>query len=267
MHYAKINVKLKKHTTMKKLTLLIGLAFIVQVMVYSQSCLPDGITFTSQEQIDNFQNNYPNCTEIEGDVTISGYDISNLNGLYVVTTVGGGLNINGTTSGASLVLNVKKEGEPPKTLVASLGENEIELSKTGYLEHRFRFKVTEQKYKYDFTLSHGNNHDDQLDFNKYKKKKNIWLASTIVSAGVGTFYYFSANKHYEDYITATSEATDLHNQIQTENRISSIAFGVSGLCAIMTVINVSKQKKAKTKINYSFVSLEGGGLLSIKLNL
>ena len=33
-------------------------------------CLPEGITFTTQEQIDNFQTNYPGCTEIEGDVYI-----------------------------------------------------------------------------------------------------------------------------------------------------------------------------------------------------
>ncbi len=33
-------------------------------------CLPEGITFTTQAQIDNFQLNYPGCTEIEGDMKI-----------------------------------------------------------------------------------------------------------------------------------------------------------------------------------------------------
>ena len=61
---------------MKKLTLLIVLAFIIKSIVYSQSCLPEGIEFTTQEQIDNFQTNNPGCTEIEGDVRIWGNDIS-----------------------------------------------------------------------------------------------------------------------------------------------------------------------------------------------
>ena len=55
---------------MKKITLLIALFIGLQVVAFSQSCLPDGITFSSQAAIDNFQVNHPNCTEIEGDVFI-----------------------------------------------------------------------------------------------------------------------------------------------------------------------------------------------------
>jgi len=58
-------------------------------------CLPDGITFTTQEEIDNFPSNYPGCTEIEGDVIINGEDITNLDGLSVLTNIGGNLLIGG----------------------------------------------------------------------------------------------------------------------------------------------------------------------------
>ena len=54
-----------------------------------QPCLPNGIYFGSQATIDNFQTNYPNCTQIQGGVTINGGGITNLNGLSVVTYVGG----------------------------------------------------------------------------------------------------------------------------------------------------------------------------------
>ena len=74
---------------MKKSILFILLTFIIQTEVFSQSCLPDGITFSTQSEIDSFQTNYPNCTEIEGDVEISGNDITNLNGLNVLTAFGG----------------------------------------------------------------------------------------------------------------------------------------------------------------------------------
>ncbi|RLD51636.1 MAG: hypothetical protein DRJ05_18205, partial [Bacteroidetes bacterium] len=64
----------------------------------SSSCLPDGITFTDQQQIDDFQTDYPGCTEIEGDVEINGSDITNLNGLNVVTAISGELLIENNSS-------------------------------------------------------------------------------------------------------------------------------------------------------------------------
>ncbi len=157
--------------------------------------------------------------------------------------------------------------ETPKTIEATFGENNIELSKSGHIKHKSRFKVTEQKDKYDFTLSHGNNEGDQLDFKKYKKRKNLWLGGTIVSAGIGAYYLYSADSHYKEYQTATDNATDLHNQTKTEDTIWPIAFGVSGFCAVMTIINGSKQRKAKKQIGITVVPVEGGGMLSIKLNL
>ena len=57
----------------------------------SQSCLPEGITFSTQSQIDSFQIYYPGCIEIEGDVRIKGDDIQNLIGLNALTSIGGGL--------------------------------------------------------------------------------------------------------------------------------------------------------------------------------
>jgi len=59
--------------------------------VYAQSCLPEGIVFSLQAQIDSFPVNYPGCTEIEGSVEISGADITNLSGLASINTIGGNL--------------------------------------------------------------------------------------------------------------------------------------------------------------------------------
>jgi len=61
--------------------------------VRAQTCLPDGINFTTQAQINSFQINYPNCTSIEGDVIINGADITNLSGLSMLTSIGGSLSI------------------------------------------------------------------------------------------------------------------------------------------------------------------------------
>jgi hypothetical protein len=82
---------------MKKLTLLIAFSVIISVSTFSQSCLQNGITFTTQAQIDNFQTNYPGCTEIEGYIKIGSFsgttNIVNLNGLIDINRIEGELNI------------------------------------------------------------------------------------------------------------------------------------------------------------------------------
>jgi len=78
---------------MKNLFLLFAGLFLASTGS-SQGCLPQGITFSTQAQIDSFHINYPNCTHIEGNVKIYGTDsINNLNGLSVLTSIGGYLQI------------------------------------------------------------------------------------------------------------------------------------------------------------------------------
>jgi hypothetical protein len=70
---------------------LVALVWITDA--WAQGCLPDGIEIYSQQDIDNFQINYPGCTEIEGYVLIVGNNITNLAGLNVVTAIDGYLQI------------------------------------------------------------------------------------------------------------------------------------------------------------------------------
>ena len=80
------------------------------VTALSQSCLPEGITFTTQAQIDSFWVNYPDCDEIEGSLGIGdneGTNITNLYGLGGLHSIGGDLSIwnnNNLTSLAGLNL-------------------------------------------------------------------------------------------------------------------------------------------------------------------
>ena len=65
-------------------------------MGISQSCLPNGITLSTQNEIDNFPQNYPGCTEILGLLIISDINSSdaNVDSLKQLTKVGGGIIIN-----------------------------------------------------------------------------------------------------------------------------------------------------------------------------
>jgi hypothetical protein len=91
---------------MKRLIILLFALAIFPGAAISQSCLPDGITFTSQEQIDSFQMHYPGCTEIEGDVRIVGGGITNLNGLGMLTAIWNNLSIGMQYSGGTSLANL-----------------------------------------------------------------------------------------------------------------------------------------------------------------
>lgn len=77
---------------MKKILILFMWLLVYQEGL-PQPCLPEGITFTTQTQIDNFKNNHPDCTEIEGNVLISGNNITNFYALNEIVSIGGDLTI------------------------------------------------------------------------------------------------------------------------------------------------------------------------------
>ena len=68
--------------------ILVLLPLILPFIVLSQPC-PDSLYITSQAQIDSFQINYPGCTDIDGNVIIAGSNVTNLNGLGDLNSIGG----------------------------------------------------------------------------------------------------------------------------------------------------------------------------------
>ncbi len=76
-----------------KLTLTL---FLYCLSLSAQACLPNGITFSTQGQIDSFAINYPGCADILGNVEIEGVtpnEITNLNGLIQIASIRGHLRI------------------------------------------------------------------------------------------------------------------------------------------------------------------------------
>ena len=114
---------------MKKTFLFIPIFLLLSFFsVYSQTCIPSVIVFTTQAEVDNFPIDHPGCTEILGNVGITGSDITNLDaltqvteigghlvveassltdisGLFNLTQLGGDLTINTTLSGTSIAFN------------------------------------------------------------------------------------------------------------------------------------------------------------------
>lgn len=81
--------------------------------VKSQSCLPGGITFLTQEDVDNFITNHPDCEEIEGSVYLLNTPVENLNSLINIKHIHGDMLITGNQNLASLdgLANLESVGQ------------------------------------------------------------------------------------------------------------------------------------------------------------
>ena len=66
-----------------------------------ETCLPGGIIISTQQQVDDFQTNYPGCIEILGNLEITG-TVDDLSGLSVLTSVLGSVTIKNTTQLTSI---------------------------------------------------------------------------------------------------------------------------------------------------------------------
>lgn len=79
-----------KQALMKRIIVLLP-ALVFGLLLHGQSCLPEGITFTRQSQVDSFSIRYPACTSLEGFLVIGqcpSTDIKSLEGLSQLTSIG-----------------------------------------------------------------------------------------------------------------------------------------------------------------------------------
>src|SRR5690554_7141688 len=67
----------------------ISIFFLFFTLGLKAQCPAGNIIFTTQAQIDAFATNYPNCTEVSGNLTIQGANITDLTPLSNLTSVGG----------------------------------------------------------------------------------------------------------------------------------------------------------------------------------
>lgn len=72
---------------------LFTIAMSLFVFKANAQCPPGNVTFSTQAQVDQFAVDYPFCTQINGYMTVSGSNISNLNGLSNLASTVGSLDI------------------------------------------------------------------------------------------------------------------------------------------------------------------------------
>lgn len=86
---------------MKQFILLFCLS-VAGVFSLKAQCPPGNLSLSSQGDIDAFVGNYPGCSMINGNLTISGVDINDLQELSVLTSISGSLTLSNNTILSSL---------------------------------------------------------------------------------------------------------------------------------------------------------------------
>ena len=81
------------------------------------------------------------------------------------------------------------------------------------------------------------------------KKLNYWFIGTSVLMGIGGYLKYSADKHYDEYNSATSKADDLHKKIEQDDQIRRIFVVIGGICFIPPTIYSSKIVLLKKLLN------------------
>ncbi len=85
------------HRPMKVSIALVLLYWIGMFGAHAQGCPQKDLVFTTQNEIDSFAIQYPDCHDVEGSVRIEGLDIVHLDGLSQLTSIGGSLRITETS--------------------------------------------------------------------------------------------------------------------------------------------------------------------------
>ena len=99
------------------------------------------------------------------------------------------------------------------------------------------------------------------EYYKYKKSKNIWLVSALVTGAVGTFAYLQTGTAYDQYkTTTTNDATNLYDKAKLYNMIAPIALGIAGFSTLEFILKSGKQRKAKNQsLSLYPVNVKDGG--------
>jgi hypothetical protein len=185
---------------------------------------------------------------------------------------------------ATIKLNGVEKGKTPNTLKGlMIGQYNLTLEKNGFDALSKTITITEnkttqlnetlisQKQKQPVVTQNQKPEEQKQETktvysaqtNKYKKTKNTFFILSAASAGVGGYFAYSANNLYNnDYQNATTDATDLHTQIENQMLISYASFGVSAACLVTAIIFNSKEKKARN-LKADIIPLKNGAGINL----
>ncbi len=159
------------------------------------------------------------------------------------------ITINTNPKDANIILNGESKGYTPLILDVKYGENSLLLKKEDYVDLQQILNNERNKLDYNFTLIPI---ETQRKLNLYQNKKILWLSTSLVMFGAGTYFYKAAETNYETYKTATTNAADLHKKIALYSNLATPLLAAGALCLVPFTISTVKHFKLKREIKMNF---------------
>ena len=135
------------------------------------------------------------------------------------------------------------------------------IAEKGFIEGTIQFKLYAEPVKLISQIPEQQAMKNTYvpEYYKYKKSKVLWLSGVLVAGALGTFSYLQAETYYDQYQAATTDAADLHQKVELYDKITPVAFGVAGLCALEFILKAGKQSRAKKQpLTLAPVSIKNG---------
>ena len=206
---------------------------------------------------------------------------------------GQALTINSNPSGATITIGGKEYGSTPQSLTLQKGDYSILLSMKGYLPGKKTVSLDKKNIEINETLEKvpeqvSVTKDSTQNVNKpiqiinqnvttpvvtksetrkyipkfysLRRGKTFWLITTLMSGAATAYSYFQSEEYYKQYQTATTDAEDLHKQVEMYDQIFQISAGVAAFSTLNFIIKAVRQGNAKKKpVSFYPVPLRNGG--------
>lgn len=102
---------------------IIGVILLMIPLLSNAQCPAGDIVLETQEEVDQFALDFPNCSHIDGNLTIKEWDVTNLSFLENITSVDGNIIIHQTNAPAIPLHNLEHVG------------GDLEINNNGYVEY------------------------------------------------------------------------------------------------------------------------------------
>jgi len=193
-------------------------------------------------QITLIKQQYEPYTEV---ITLKGGDVKVMNVSLVRKT--GSIHIESTypvNAEFELIEDKTKKGVAPQTLEnIPTGSYTVLFHKPGYISQEKKINV-DWKMTSNITTVLTPITAIEKEIRSLRVKRNLWIAGGTVLTGIGGYIRYSADKHYDEYLTAGSEAGDLHKTVEMEDSVNPIVLGMGGGCFFPSVYYHTKMEEA-----------------------
>ncbi|MDD3568458.1 MAG: PEGA domain-containing protein [Bacteroidales bacterium] len=163
------------------------------------------------------------------------------------------------TRGAKIYIDgIKHKQTTPATIPLLIGNYNITIKKTGYIDVSQKLIISEGKEELINLRLVSYQGSLIQKVNRYKTAKILYGTAAVASLGTGTYYLLSANNLNEQYKTATTDAGLIYDKMERHDLYSMIAYGAAVPFTVMTIIKATQQNRAEKKVNMALIPLRDG---------